>query len=123
MTETQKPSSQALALDAYERGRTIGEINARLGGHDARLSAINGTVAGFVIEMHALTVAVQRVADQQNEAARVALATAAALANDVVSRRNASETAWRPWVRVFAVVAAMSSVVSALAVYFGFGPH
>lgn len=110
-------STAGASGEAFERGRVVGEINARLAGHDAHLATINGSVARFVVEMHALTVVVQRVADQQHEAANVAIATAAALTRDTDARRAASELAWRPWVRLFAALAALGSIVSIVAVY------
>lgn len=98
----------------YDRGRVDGDIAARLEAHDHHFDAINGSLAKLAQEMHLQTLAVQRLGDQAEAAARTALATAAALKAADETRRAQSEQRWSPIQKLLAVVAGVAAIVATI---------
>jgi hypothetical protein len=112
--------------EAYDRGTLAGEISARLAGHDNHFAAINGHLAALAIDVHAMSMAVQRLADQRDADILTVQTTATAVEKTVrstaeavedarVVRRDASEQRWSPWQKLIAVaggVAALAVVVA-----------
>lgn len=108
----------------YHRGVAAGGIEARLADHDRHFALINGNLirvaensADQTRALNALTLAVQRLADQAEADARTAVATAKALKeanearrSEAETRRAASEQTWTPWQRLIAVVGGLVSV-------------
>jgi hypothetical protein len=105
MTET--------AQDAYDRGADAGRIEARLSQYDKHFQAINGSVADTARELHALTLAVQRLGDQADASAATVLATASALKAADEARRDKTEQSWSPIQKVLAAVAGIAALVGA----------
>lgn len=106
--------------DAYDRGHIAGEIAARLAGHDRHFEAINGSLADIANEMHALTLAVQRLGDQAISRDATVVTTAAALKDAEDARRAKGEQTWTPFARTIAVLgglAALAAVVAFLLVH------
>ncbi len=102
---------------AYDRGVAAGEIAARLAGHDKHFAAINGSLADVAREMHALTLAVQRLGDQAVSRDATVVTTAAALKDAEDARRSKSETSWSPFARGIAVVATLATVAGLFLTY------
>jgi hypothetical protein len=103
---------------AYRRGVEAGEVEARLASHDRHFAGINGSLADIAREMQQLALAVQRLGDQALARDSVALAITSAL-------KERSERAWSPFVRMFAVIAALAGLAAiAWLIYFAVGiPH
>jgi hypothetical protein len=103
--------------DAYDRGAAAGEIAARLAGHDKHFAAINGSLADIAKEMHALTLAVQRLGDQAVSRDATVVTTAAALKDAEDARRSKDDRSWSPIARLFAglgAAAALASLIGAV---------
>ncbi len=96
----------------YDRGVAAGEIAARLAGHDQHFAAINGSIADVAREMHALTLAVQRLGDQAVSRDATVLTTAAALKDAEEARRSLGESRWTPYTKGFAVLAALATAIT-----------
>lgn len=96
---------------AYERGTIAGEINARLAAHDRHFAQINGSVEKVAVELHGLTLAVQRLGDQAVARDATVVSTAAALKEAEDARRDRTEQSWSPWTKAFAVLAAVATAV------------
>lgn len=97
--------------DAYDRGHIAGEIAARLAGHDKHFAAINGSLADIAREMHANTLAVQRLGDQAVARDATVITTAKALKDADDARRAKAEWSWMPFARLIAVVGGLAAVV------------
>jgi hypothetical protein len=82
-----------------------------LAGHDKHFASINGSLADIANEMHGLTLAVQRLGDQAEAAAKTVVTTAAALKAADDARRSRSESSWSPWQKAIAVLLAAVAVV------------
>jgi len=95
----------------FDRGHLAGEIAARLAGHDQHFASINGSLADIANEMHALTLAVQRLGDQAVSRDATVVTTAAALKDAEDARRSKSESSWSPVQKAFAVLAAIATAV------------
>jgi hypothetical protein len=126
----------------YDRGVDAGKIEARLANHDEHLQTINGSIGRMaqetaalrtetVREIQALTLEVQRLADQATARAgtvdaqrtsdkATVLTTAAALKDADIARRDKSADTWSPFQRAIAVLAAVASVA---AVYLAVRPR
>ncbi len=111
----------------FSRGRESGSTETRLEGHDDRLQAINGNIAGFVKEMGTINremgdikMLLQSVRDTVKAGAEAAINTAAALEKADAARRKKDEEAWTPITKFFAIIAAVSSVI---AIYFAIIKH
>ena len=100
----------------YSRGREAGTTETRLEGHDDRLHAINGNIANFVEQMGEIKLLLQSVKDTVRANTEAALATAVALEKAESARLKKAEESWDPMTKLFAIVAAISSVV---AIYLG----
>lgn len=105
-------------IGAYDRGVAAGEIAARLAGHDRHFASINGSlvkVAENGIEqtkaINALTLAVQRLADQADANAKTVITTAAALKDAEAARRDKTAQTWSPVQKTVTIVLAVVAVV------------
>lgn len=98
--------------DAYDRGAAAGEIAARLAGHDKHFATINGSLAEIAKEMHALTLAVQRLGDQAVSRDATVVTTAAALKDAEEARRSKDDQSWSPVARLFAVLGALAALAA-----------
>jgi hypothetical protein len=112
------------ADDDYQRGHAAGGIEERLAGHDRHFAAINGSLekfvdqqARFVAEMHALTLAVQRLGDQAVSRDATAVTTAAALKAADEERRDRDDRSWSPVARVLAVIGGLAAVAAIVGVW------
>jgi hypothetical protein len=97
--------------DAYDRGHMAGETNERLAGHDKHFAAINGSLEKLAVTSHEQTMALQRIADQVTANTRAAAIVADALKDAEAARREKSNQTWTPLTRIFAVIAALSTLV------------
>jgi hypothetical protein len=97
--------------DDYDRGVAAGEIAARLAGHDRHFASINGSLEKIATEMHALTLAVQRLGDQAEANAKTVISTAKALKEADETRRQSYEQGFSPIQKVIAVVGAVGVLV------------
>jgi len=102
----------AVPDDAYDRGHLAGEIAARLAGHDKHFGAINGSIEGLRLEMHQLTLAVQRLGDQAVSRDATVVTTAAALKDAEDARRAKSESSWSPMSRAATVLGALVALAT-----------
>jgi hypothetical protein len=96
----------------FQRGHTAGEIAARLAGHDKHFAAINGSLGDVATEMHDMTLAVQRLGDQAEAAARTVITTAAALKDAEEARRGRASASWTPFQRFLAALAGVGLVAA-----------
>lgn len=103
--------------DAYQRGHAAGGIAERLDSHDRHFAAINGSLADMVREMHSLTLAVQRLADQAVSRDATVVTTAAALKDADEARRQKETQAWSPWAKLFAALGAASALAVVVGLY------
>lgn len=99
----------------FERGVIAGAIETRLAGHDRHFASINGSLERISHEMHALTLAVQRLADQAEADAKKVVATAAALKEAEEARRQNSAQRFTPWQRGIAIVGGLLAVLAVIA--------
>lgn len=95
----------------YDRGHLDGRIDARLSGHDAHFTHLNGTTAELVAKVSTLATLVQRLGDQAiaEEATRQALATALRNADEARrsqdnDRRNLAADHWTPVQKIITVL-------------------
>jgi len=99
---------------AYNRGRESGSFEARLESAEEWLDALNGHLADVAEQLRGFGLTMQGLADRFDAAAQTAIATAAALEKaEVVRRKNAEET-WTPLTRIFAALAALSTLFAVL---------
>lgn len=103
----------------YQRGVTAGEIESRLAGHDKHLARINGNLQDVATQLAALTMGIQRLADQAVARDATVITTADALKNAEDARRGASEERratveqqWSPKAKVMAVIGTVVAVAS-----------
>lgn len=96
--------------DDYKRGHDAGGIAERLDSHDRHFALINGSLADMVREMHAMTLALQRLADQAVARDATVVTTAAALKDAEEARRDRTEQGWAPWQKALAVIAGLGVV-------------
>ena len=108
--------------DAYDRGHTAGGIAERLASHDRHFKAINGSLADIAKEMHALTLAVQRLGDQAVARDATVVTTAAALRDADEARRAQADRSWSPYARAIAVVGALAALASIVGLYLALRP-
>lgn len=99
------------AGDAYDRGHVAGGIDARLAGHDRHFAKINGSIERLANEMHALTLAVQRLGDQAVSRDATVVTTAAALKDAEDARRAQSDQSWSPWAKLGVLVGAIAALI------------
>lgn len=97
--------------DAYDRGVIAGEIAARLAGHDNHFALINGHLADISVEMHGLTLSVQRLADQADANQRTVVTTAAALKDAEAARRDRTAQTWSPVQKAITIILALTAIV------------
>jgi hypothetical protein len=106
------------ASEAFDRGHVAGGTDARLADHDKHFAAINGNIVRMANEMHELTMAVQRLADQATARDATIIATANALRAADEARRTKSEQTWSPWSRIFVAAGALVGIFGVvLAIY------
>jgi hypothetical protein len=107
--------------EAYERGEAAGQITARLAAHDVHFAAINGQLARVAAEMHAMTLALQRLGDQAVAREATVLTTAAALKAADDARRDKTERSWSPLARISLILGVVVAVVGlATTIYLAF---
>lgn len=97
---------------AYDRGHIAGGIDARLDGHDRHFARINGSIEGMRQEMVALNLNIQRLADEASADRRTAVQLAAALKDADDARRLTTTDRYSPLVRIFALIAAIGTLIS-----------
>jgi hypothetical protein len=97
--------------DDYDRGHIAGGVDARLAGHDVHFRTINGSIERLANEMHALTLAVQRLGDQAISRDATVVTTAAALKDAEDARRSAGTTSWAPWAKLATGITAAAALV------------
>lgn len=95
----------------------MGQIDARLAGHDQHFAAINGSIGRLADEMHQMNLVVQGLADDAKANAKTVITTAAALKDAEAARRDKSETSWTPLSRALAVAAVVVAALGLLAAY------
>jgi hypothetical protein len=103
--------------DAYDRGHVAGGTDERLRGHDLHFAAINGQLARVAEEMHALTLAVQRLGDQAIARDATVIATAKALKEADDQRRAKGEQSWTPVGRILAVLGGLAALAAVVSLY------
>jgi hypothetical protein len=96
----------------YDRGHLAGGIEERLSSHDRHFVAINGSLERIADEMHAMAMAIQRLADQSIADAATRVTTAAALKDADEARRITQDQNWSPVSRAIALVGAAVAVAS-----------
>lgn len=112
------PPSRSAEDEAYKRGRAEGEIAVRLDGHDRHFASINGSLEEISKAMQATTLALQGINNQMEAREVIATATTAALKAAEDNRVRQAEQRWAPVTKVFAVVAAASTMVSLVTTLF-----
>jgi hypothetical protein len=95
----------------FERGHIAGGIAERLASHDKHFETINGSLADVAREMGKMTLAVQRLGDQADSAAKTVITTAQALEKAEAARRSKSESAWSPFQKILVVISVAVSVI------------
>jgi hypothetical protein len=115
------------AQDAFDRGRTAGEIAETLRRHDQHLGAINGSTEKTALALeslaqaqHKMAMQLQRLADQAESDAKTRVATASALKDAEEARRNVAETKWTPVARMVALVSVTATVAGLIIAFYGF---
>jgi hypothetical protein len=132
-----EPLEGGVVREEYDRGHAAGmvagDIAARLARHDDHFVRINGSVSelakemselrrAFSSEVHGLTMAVQRLTDENADNARNVVTAAAALRDQVqttatalekadAARRTQTESRWSPLQRLGTAVAIVAAVV------------
>ncbi len=117
----------------YDRGKTAGEIAARLADHDKHFAKINGSMREVANELHdlkltqqgglaeltakvesklaELVLAVQQLRDQAKADQKTVVTTAAALKSAEDARRDKTEQTWSPVTKLIAVLGAVAGTV------------
>jgi len=110
--------------DEYLRGHAAGGIEERLAGHDRHFAAINGSLEKLVVQqvrsvaqMHDLTLAIQRLADQAVARDATVITTAAALEKAEAARRDRDSEWWSPVTRVLAVIGGLAALAAIVGVW------
>jgi len=98
----------------YERGKVEGRTDARLDDHDSHFAQLNGSVKTLVSEVHALTLAIQRLTDQGTARDATVITTAAALKDAEAARRDRSEQTWSPFAKTITVLGVLLVAVGIL---------
>ena len=88
----------------YDRGVLAGIIEQRLAGHDKHFEAINGSLARIATELGALTLSVQRLADQAVSRDATVKTTAEALEKARMAQKDIADQRWSPWQKGLAVL-------------------
>lgn len=107
----------------YDAGVIAGRTGQRLSEHDRHFEAINGSVEKsaaetrklreeLTAELHALILAVQRLADSAAADRATAVTLAAALKDADEARRSTTETRWSPMARLITVLVCLAALVS-----------
>ena len=102
--------------EAYDKGLEAGKVLQRLDGHDLHFARINGSLESVSKEMHALTLAVQRLGDQAVSRDATVITTAKALKDAEDARRDKTEQSWSPLTRLSLVLGVLVSL-TILALY------
>lgn len=89
----------------YERGVRAGAQQEQIDEHDRHFIRINGSLEKVASNLAVLSMGVQRIEDAMASNEKTVTATARAL-------KEASDKAWTPWARFFAVIGAMSLTVN-----------
>lgn len=97
---------------AFERGRVIGQLTARLDGHDKHFEVINGSLEEIARALTAATVAIQTISVQLETKDKMMLAVSTALKESEVARVAEAENRWRRVAKVFAVVTMIATLLS-----------
>lgn len=107
----------ATPAEQYDRGHLDGRIDARLSGHDAHFTHLNGTTAELVAKVSTLAALVQRLGDQAiaDAATRQALAVALRDADEArrtsdADRRHAAADHWTPVQKVITLLLALIAI-------------
>ena len=98
--------------DEYSRGMARGETETLLAAHSAQLVLLTE-------EVHKLTMAVQRLADQAVARDATVITTAAALKDADQARRVMAAGRWSPFQRAFAVIGALAALATVVSGRFG----
>jgi hypothetical protein len=96
---------------AYAKGVEAGEIAARLLNHDKHFEALNGSLKEIAKSLGLVTQGLQSINDQMETRDKVLKELEDARATKAARR-------WTPFTRVFAVLAAVSTLVSILVTVF-----
>jgi hypothetical protein len=104
---TERESSQ----NAFVRGQESGKVDQRLGDHDVHFTAINGSLARLAINVADLVLVVQRLADKFDASEVRVVATAAALKEADLARRDKTDRSWSPLARWSTAVGILAAVV------------
>jgi hypothetical protein len=99
-----------MAESEFDRGHTAGEIAARLEGHDRHFQTINGSLERIAGSLEQQTLAIQRLGDQAESAAKTVITTASALKDAEDVRRSKTEQSWSPVQKALAVIGAFVTV-------------
>lgn len=99
--------------DAFNRGKDAGKVDQRLEGHDVHFATINGSIARLADNVSALVLVVQRLADKFDASEVRVVATAAALKEADVARRDKADQSWSPLARWSAAIAIVTALISA----------
>lgn len=99
----------------YAQGVADGVIEQRLAGHDKHFEAINGSLTRIATEMAALTLAVQRLADQAISRDATVKTTAEALEKARVTQKDVADQRWSPWQKGLAV---LGGIVALTVIYY-----
>lgn len=114
--------------DAYERGHRQGGVEEQIAEHGRRLDKINGSIADSARamhelrltmreEMHAQTLAIQRLADEATANAATVISTAKALKEAEAARRDRSTQSWTPFARIIAVLGGLAAIAAVAGLY------
>lgn len=91
--------------EAYAKGVEAGEIAARLLNHDKHFEALNGSLKEIAKSLGMVTQGLQSINDQMETRDKV-------LAEVEQERIAKAAKRWTPYTRVFAAIAALSTIVS-----------
>jgi hypothetical protein len=95
----------------FDRGHLAGEIAARLEGHDRHFSTINGSLERIAANLEKQTLAIQRLGDQAESAAKTVITTASALKDAEAARREKSNQSWTPVAKGLAILGSAVAVI------------
>jgi chemotaxis response regulator CheB len=107
---------------SYDRGRIDGEVQARLGGHDDRLTRIEAATEENTRDINGLVLATRHLEEASKADKETALATAKALATAEKERRERQEdhrddieARWSPWQKLFVALAGIGAATGGYA--------
>lgn len=95
--------------EAYQRGQADGEIRARLATHDQNFVAINGQLGQVAGQLSALSMQVQRIADQAIADTELRRGVSAAIAGQ-------QKRSWTTWSKALALMGGAASVAAVVGV-------